>query len=370
MFISSRGTGDFPLTIPAPSQGLMRMYEFRCHSAAERGRISLTFAGNTRTKALVPLLILGALVLGAQPVSGLTVGPANITLDVRPGQAYDPPLLVSLGPGEPGSSFTLGVSGLGQSPLDGTYTAIDAASDTGGTSARTFITVDPAIIQLKPGGSAEVKAVIRVPADARDGGRYAAIQVRPEGTDSGQSPVLIPVLLTLEGGNITETGEITTITFTSNQSGADFQVGTFFQDTGNHDIPGAINTVDLEDMRGAVVATARGVSPENALIPGQEVQFSATVKGGIPSGVVKLVSRIGKDDGTLLAEQEESLQAGESMGSEQTLPVSTPGFGATLAILAAAALASRVKRPPPGLRPGSFLDRRYRYLNRQKFIRS
>ena len=328
----------------------MRMDGFRSNPAA---RGPLTLAGNALPKALVTLLILGALVLGAQPASGLTVEPANITLDVGPGQTYDLPLLVSLVPGEPGGSFSLGVSGLGQSPLDGNYTAVEADSDAGGTSARTFITLDPAIIQLKPGGSAEVKAAIRVPADARDGGRYAAIQVRPEGTDSGQSPVLIPVLLTLEGGNITETGEITTITFTSNESGEDFQVGTFFQDTGNHDIPGAINTVDLEDTGGAVVATARGVSPENALIPGQEVQFSATVKGGIPSGAVKLVSRIGKDDGTLLAEQEESLQAGETTGPGQSWPVGAPGFGVPLAIFAAAALARRAKRPPPGPEAGA-----------------
>ena len=291
---------------------------------------------------LLVVIVMAMLVL---PASALTAGSTAITADIEPGQTYGIPLLISAGPGEEAGRVSLGVSGLGQSPFDGNYTALEAGSDTGAASARAYITLNTTTVRLEPGGNAEVMVTVRVPGDVRDGGRYAAILVQRDSSSPGQRDILIPIFLTVKGGNITESAEITALEFTSVQPGEDFLVRTSIRNTGNYYITGMVNTVVLENSRGGVVATATS-SMAHALVPGQEVGTSVTFKGGVPDGATRLVTRMEKADGTFIAEQEEAFQAGDVAGLDTTPPVSIPGFSACLAGIAMAALGGRVKRRP------------------------
>jgi len=305
--------------------------------------------GCRRTGAFAFLLLAAIAAFSAFPAPALALQSGEIALGVVPGETYRVPVTLSLGPEEPGGTYDLGVGGLGQSVPDGTYLALDPADDTGDTTARPFITLDEDRVQMEPGGKVEIHAIISIPEDARSGGRYAGIVVRgvTSGGPQGDAPAaIIPVLLTLEGGPISEGGEITGISLVANNTGEGLMVATLFMNTGDYHLSGLVNTVTLSDARGTVIARAESGAPGGVLLPGQEMVFSIEPGGGVPRGPLALATRVRKPDGTILAEEEETIAAGDLPEPSTSPPVSAPGFGAALAMIAVAAWAGWLKRPP------------------------
>ena len=312
---------------------------------------SMKTAECSRTEAFAVLLLAALAAVSAFPAPALALHGGEVALVVVPGETYRVPVTLSLGPEEPGGSYDLGVAGLGQSVPDGAYLALDPADDTGDTTARPFITLDEDRVQMEPGGKVEIHAIISIPEDARSGGRYAGIVVRgvTSGGPQGDAPAaIIPVLLTLEGGPISEGGEITGISLVANNTGEGLMVATLFMNTGDYHLSGLVNTVTLSDARGTVIARAESGAPAEVLLPGQEMVFSVEPGGGVPRGALVLTTRVLKPDGTILAEQEDHIAAGDLPEPSASPPAGAPGFGACLGVLAMAALAGRVKRPPPG----------------------
>lgn len=294
--------------------------------------------------AFIVILIAAVIVL---PVASIKVEGARIALDVEPGMMYREPIVFSLDPSDPADSFALVVAGFGQSPFDGTYIGLDPGEDTSPWSARTFITLENTVISLEPDGRAATSATITVPAEARDGGMYALILVYQVASLSDQAlpaPVaVIPVFLSLKGGNITESGEITALEITTRESGEPLQISTYFQNTGNHHFYEAVNTVTITDHGGVVVAHAQTSPFEKALVPGQEVRFVVSIDEHLPDEEYVLTSRMETQDGTLLAEQQELFEGSEGTDEEEeTIPPATPlarkspGFGIGIALLALA----------------------------------
>jgi len=308
----------------------------------------MTWNRHAITCALALAILLTVLALAAVPVSALKVEGARIALDIEPGKTYTSPIAVSIKPEESEGDFAIDVMGFSQSPADGTYTGLEAAKDTGQYSARPFISIDKPTVHLKSGERAEITATINVPADARDGGRYAIILVHPTAAAGGQpaaftTAVAIPVLLTVKGGTVTETGEIATVEPVTAEPGTPFQVATTFRNTGNHHYYGAVNNVTITDAQGKVVAVS-GTNPfDKALVPGQPVKISVAFGTGLAQGTYQVTSRMYKQDGGLLAEKKVSLQVGspgltrETQADAQATPARTsPGFEVALVGIALA----------------------------------
>ena len=295
---------------------------------------------NTRTRisiiALALILVMTALTV---PAAALKVEGARIALDVEPGRTYTSPIGISISPEEPEGTFAIEVMGFGQSP-DGTYTALDAATDTSPFSARPFITIDKPTVTLQPGERADMTATIAVPTGTRDGGRYAIILVHPASSASGApaafaTAVAIPVFLTVKTGTVTEAGQISAVEPPVAEVGKPFAVTTTFRNSGNYHYYGAVSRVEIADAQGAVVASATTEPFVRAIVPGQSVTFSNVFPSGLPQGTYEVSARITKQDGKLFAERMTTLQVGNPTPVQATSappknPI--PGFGALIAI--------------------------------------
>ncbi|HVN66123.1 MAG TPA: hypothetical protein VMT31_05880 [Methanomicrobiales archaeon] len=160
--------------------------------------------------------------------------------------------------------------------------------------------------------------------------------------------------LTMESGTTTEAGEITGITYSSGNTSGGLEVVTLFRNTGSHHLTGLVNIVTLRGAGGEVLARAEIPCSGQMLVPGEEAMCIADLGLGISAGASMLDTRIQDPDGTILASQEQQLQAGDVAGLDTAPSTSAPGFGAFLGVLAVAVIAGRVKRPPrTGSPPGA-----------------
>ena len=264
---------------------------------------------NRKTNSTAPLLILVLLIAGVlavAPATALKVSGARIALDVTPGQTTTAPIGISIGTDEAGGTYAVDVLGFGQSVADGSYTGLTAAADTNAYSARPFIVIDKPTVQLTPGGSASVTATIAIPADAKDGGRYAIILVHPASAASGQqtafsTAVAIPVLLTIKGGAIAQKGEITAVEPSSAEIGKPFTVTATVKNSGNYHYYGIVSNVTVNDSQGKNVAMVKTTPMSRAIIPGNQVKIIAQVPQGLPEAMYQMTVRMETQDGDVLA---------------------------------------------------------------------
>ncbi|MDO9069282.1 MAG: hypothetical protein Q7W05_12585 [Deltaproteobacteria bacterium] len=307
---------------------------------------------NSKTNRTAPLLVLLLLIAGlalVAPASALKVDGARIALDVTPGQTVTSPIGVSIKADEAEGDFAVEVLGFGQAVSDGTYTGLLAAADTSPYSARPFITIDTPTVHLKPGTRADVTATIKVPADAKDGGRYAIILVHPATAASGQqtafaTAVAIPVILTIKGGKIDEQGGIAAVETSKLEIGKPFTVTSTMSNTGNYHYYGIVSNVSVADAKGKEVANVKTTPMSRAIVPGQQVKIPAQVAQGLPEAMYTLTVRMETQDGTLLSTQSKSLQVGNPK-------VGNPQSGSTGTSAAAVSTVSGVRTtyaPGPG----------------------
>lgn len=304
------------------------------------------------TQTRVPLLILLLLIAGIAaiaPAAALKVDGARIALEVTPGQTTTSPIGVSIGTDETEGDFAIDVLGFGQSVADGTYNGLEASADTSPYSARPFITIDKPIVHLKPGERADATATIRVPADAKDGGRYALILVHPATAATGQqtsfaTAVAIPVLLTVKSGTIMQKGEITAIETTKADTGKPFSITATVKNNGNYHYYGVVSNVTVNDVQGKTVATVKTNPMSRAIVPGQQVKIIAQVAQGLPEATYQMTVKMETQDGTVLDTETKALQVGNAKSgpaAESTVAgvrtTYAPGPGA-LAVCIAASL--------------------------------
>jgi len=107
-------------------------------------------------------------------------------------------------------------------------------------TASPFIMLDKTAVHLAPGGKEVVTATMQVPSSGT-GGRYALIHIRPKpvATGAGASfttAMNVPVMITLKGTQLTETGAIESVHAGDAVPGTPVGIITVFTNTGNHHI--------------------------------------------------------------------------------------------------------------------------------------
>ena len=267
------------------------------------GRSDMHFTQKTVFSFIAGCLIILSLVI--VPTAAVKVEGAKIMLDVKPNTNYIFPMAISTKTDDAVSDYAVEVYGFGQSTEGGSYTPLTAAEDTGANSARTFTTMDSPVIHLEPGQRTAFNATIRVPANVGDGGRYAIIHVHPASATTGQATgfataIIVPVMLTVEGSNLIETGEITGVEVGEIVEAKPITVSTTLKNTGNHHYYSVINQVTITDSLGKTIASAKTDPFSRAVIPGQSVRFDAPVSTPLSVGTYTVKSEMMLESGTVL----------------------------------------------------------------------
>jgi hypothetical protein len=222
------------------------------------------------------LILVLVLLLAVQPVIALKVENPIIRMDVTPGMTFKFPIAVSINTGDPAADYAVDVVGFGQSP-GGSYFPLTVAADTSPYSARTFISIDTPNIHLDPGQRKVFNAIISVPQNVGEGGRYALIHIHPTTTTGGGqmsivTAMIVPVVLTVKGTTLTHTGSITNLDAGEAVTGKPIEIRTTLKNTGNHHYNGVFVSITVTGSGGNVVATAStnpsldSIMPENELI--------------------------------------------------------------------------------------------------------
>jgi len=249
------------------------------------------------------------------PITALKVEGAKVLLDVKPGTTYIFPMAVSIKADDSASEYSIDILGFGQTLDAGMYEGLSAGKDTSPYSARSFISFPSSTIRLQPGERKEFNATIRIPKDVGAGGRYAVVLIHPAAAGTGQASfataVLVPVMLTVEGTKLVETGTITGVSVCEVIAGKPIVVATTLQNTGNHHYYGAINQVSVRDPSGREIGSAQSDPFARAVIPGQSVRFETQLTTGLPVGTYTVVSRMTLENGTLLDEKSSTFSVQE-----------------------------------------------------------
>ncbi len=262
---------------------------------------------------LCPVLVLNS--ASANP--GISLSPfASIAVDVIPGETITHQMSLKLGGQDQAMDMAVDVMGFGSS-ADGSAQAINAALDTSPYSARSFISVDRPSFHLEPGGSQNITATISVPSNVGVGGRYAIIYIHQQlpagGGGAGTLAAFnIPVLLTIKGSILSQTGKITEITTDNAVSGQPVEVLTTFQNTGNYHFK-IKGDVTISNSKGEILDTINLALTPSSVIPTALRQLKATFipQGDLPLGVYSIKSRVMLADGTVLDEANGSFEVTE-----------------------------------------------------------
>lgn len=294
-----------------------------------------------RKKFRIPVLVLAFLFIAAcaiQPAAALKVEGAKIMLDVVPDTNYVFPMAVSINPTDPASDYAVDILGFGQSVEGGSYTPLTAADDTGAYSARGLVTVDSPVIHIEPGQRKEFNAIIKVPPNVGDGGRYALIHIHPAATGGGQTAfataIIVPVMLTIQNTKLAETGTITEMGVGDIVAARPITVSSTLKNTGNHHYYGVVNQITVTDAAGKTVATAKANPTVIALIPGQSVRFTTLVSSPLAVGTFTVKSDMLLGSGAVLDSRTSSITVKEAYipPFQQSSAKVTPDSPATLEV--------------------------------------
>ena len=267
------------------------------------------------------------LLTGILLVSLLTCSPAHASLnlantkllkDAAPGSAISFPITMSTDASDAPMDVQVDVLGFGQG-LDMGYTPLAPAQDTSPYSARPFITLDKSSVHISPGSSETVTAGISLPANAGSGGRYALLSVHPVSqVQAVQTAFTIPIMITITGQPVTETGSILEIS-----SGGSYSILTTFTNTGNHHYYSTVNSVTVKDTSGRTIADVAGSPTPFAIIPGATVQYQTMLNKLVPAGSYTVVSKLALPGGALLAERTATVTFAEPIQSAVAVPAQT-----------------------------------------------
>jgi hypothetical protein len=277
-------------------------------------------------------LLLVSLALCTPASAGLAVAGAKYMGEIAPGETYVHTITVSTKPTDAAMDIVIDVMGFGQG-ADRGYTTLPAVQDTGQYSARPFITLDASSFTLKPGESKTVKATIAVPKNAGAGGRYAMIYIHTKpgggGTTGVAAAIGVPVMATIKGQPVTETGSIADIKAVTRSDGKTAIVTTF-RHTGNHHYYGATNAVTVTAAAGKEIATVTLDPSATAIIPGATVTFEAVTPTPLVPGTYTAESKVTLPSGTVLDTKKMPVEVAAAPAGEApagTASLATPGTG-------------------------------------------
>jgi len=254
----------------------------------------------------IGILFIAIMVCIVPADAGLRVYNAKYMGEVSPGDEIIHTMTVLTEANDAPMDIRVDLAGFGQSE-DRSYNQLSPLEDTSPYSARPFITLDTSSFRLIPGESKEIKAKIAIPKDAGAGGRYAIINIYNVPAGGGQMSVvtamMVPVMITIKGTPLTETGSITDVSVGSATESKPIVVVTTFKHTGNHHFYGAVNEVKVTDAAGNELAKIPLPPSATAIIPGNTVKFFAMIDKSLATGSYMVTSTVAKSDGTKLDEK-------------------------------------------------------------------
>jgi hypothetical protein len=148
---------------------------------------------------LLGLISFVAVAAPARAVMSITVTPALVELEAKPG-------------GE--GTQTVAIANGGDGPLDLTVAVESYKSAVGDQSAIDWLTVQPAALRIEPGQQGTVTVTIKVPSNLASGGRYAAVTfttgAKPGASGAAMAgKVGVPFMVAVKGkGKLTKKVEI------------------------------------------------------------------------------------------------------------------------------------------------------------------
>ena len=253
-----------------------------------------------------PLILIGLLlflVLCPGPATAINVVGSKYMETVHEGETVTHMITVNTKATDPPMDIIVEVMGFGQTEGK-SYSALSAAEDTSPYSAREFITLDTGSFHLNPGESRTITATMVIPKDVGDGGRYAIISLRNapagDGTTAYVTAISIPVMITIAGSSLQETGTITDIKAGGSVAGQPLHIITSFKNTGNVHYYKTTNAVTVSDSGGNVLGTASTEPSIFAIIPPYTVVYDATLDNSLSPGTYSVKSELIAQDGTRL----------------------------------------------------------------------
>lgn len=148
------------------------------------------------------------------PTRSFTISPPSVHLTLKPGQKTERTLKITNNSNEE-IEFTASVSDFIVTNKAGTPELLPVGVKPDNKFAASFWTaVLPDTIVVKPGKSATTTLYLNVPADARPGGRYVAVALRPtavgnpEGSGAAINPVVGSLIYLTVAGKTTENARI------------------------------------------------------------------------------------------------------------------------------------------------------------------
>jgi hypothetical protein len=288
------------------------------------------------TFRLLVITLLLALLAAAPSMAALNLAGTKFMEDVAPGQTVSFPMILSTASSDSPADLEISVLGFGNGP-DGRYQGLDPAQDTTPYSARSYITLDKYAVQIAPGGKETVTATIAVPANAGSGGRYALINIHTKPLGGGAvalvTAINVPIMITLKGAPVTETGTIESVNVGEIIQGKPLTVTTAFTNSGNHHYYGIKNEVTVSDSSGRVLAQGVTSPLATAVVPGGKPNFVNVLNTNLDPGTYTVVSRVINNAGTEITTKSASFTVSTAHAAAQE-PVSitlTPDNTATLA---------------------------------------
>jgi len=279
-------------------------------------------------KSAVPAIVIALVLLSLCPVifaetasaaPSLSIEGALADISLSPGQTYIHKMTITNG-ADTALDILVEARGFGQT-LDGSNIELTSEEDNSPYSARQYITgIDKPSFHLEPGGSEVINATIQVPQSISPGTRYAIIYVHSLPTGEGKVGYIVaadvPVILTVPGSTLQETGSITDLTVPEIKSGQPLQVLTTFKNTGNYHYK-VKNQVIITDESGATVSNNTSTLTSSSLVPTYSRLFTVAptlpdAASGLPAGNYNVLSKIMLDDSTVLATKQASFSVSES----------------------------------------------------------
>jgi len=253
-------------------------------------------------------LILGLCIFLAlsTTASSLTFGGALLKKEVVPGEVISHEITVSLSGNETSMEAVGGLFGHGMG-LDGARIPQEDTEEMKPYSAVGFLKLTPDRVQVEEGARAVFLLEGRVPEDVGSGGRYALVEIHTPPQGEGQVGIALatiaPIMLTIAGTDLVETGEISSLNVSADG------VSVIFKNTGNHHFKASAEAA-LMDAEGEVVATSEAPLMYTSLVPTASWLFDMAFEAEeeLAPGTYTVEVSVIHEDGTVLDTEETTFE--------------------------------------------------------------
>jgi hypothetical protein len=264
-----------------------------------------------KSKLMIASMSLVFLILVAGLASaGLGTSGSKLEKEVTSGEHITHLMQVKTDASDQSMDIQVEILGYGQSQ-DGAKRELNASQDISPYTARPFLSVSPSSFHLDPGKTQDVTLEGDIPKDVGSGSRYALVKIHSgamgEGTVGFILGIDVPILLTVSGSEILDSGEIENLSLEQPISADKQTMSLSFKNTGNHHYLPKVDAV-VKDKDGSIVSNVPVPSPIS-LLPTYSRLFKFDLNPNTPikPGTYNLNATVSAD-GNVLATKEVSFE--------------------------------------------------------------